>query len=201
MGVDILNKQMAIYSIYQGNSRNGYLENVGHLFIEIGVEELPAAHIPEAQTRLTTLFTEELKGQSLPFDEIKTYATPRRLTVVVNGLPEEQPTIEKSVRGPKYDAGFEADGSPKKAAIGFAQKNGIDVKDLAKEKVGDVEYIVANITIQGKKTAELLADIVPRVINHISGERLMRWGNSDFKFSSLFAGWSRFWIKRWCLSP
>ncbi|MBI1270903.1 glycine--tRNA ligase subunit beta [bacterium] len=155
----------------------------GIYLLEIGVEELPAAHIPEAQTRLTTLFTEELKGQSLPFDEIKTYATPRRLTVVVSGLPQEQPTIQKSVRGPKYDAGFEADGSPKKAAIGFAQKNGIDVKDLAKEKVGDVDYIVANITIQGKKTGELLGDIVPRVINHVSGERLMRWGNSEFKFS------------------
>lgn len=155
----------------------------GTYLLEIGVEELPAAHIPEAQTRLTNLFTEALGEQTLPFKKIGTFATPRRLTVFIEGLPDKQPTIEKKVRGPRYDVGFESDGTAKKPAIGFAKKNGIEVEQLEKEKVGDTEYIVANVTIEGKDTAEILAQVVPDVINHVSGERLMRWGNYDFKFS------------------
>ena len=63
--------------------------------LEIGTEELPANHIPEAQRRLTALFTTELENERLSFDKIETFATPRRLTVKVSGLPLVQETIEK----------------------------------------------------------------------------------------------------------
>lgn len=151
--------------------------------LEIGTEELPANHIPEAQRRLTDLFTTELKNELLGFDSIETYATPRRLTVKVSGLPMEQETVEKKVRGPKYDVGFESDGTAKKPAIGFAKKNNVEVTDLEKEVIGDVPYIVCKVTTGGGKTTDILAKFVPGIINQISGERLMRWGNSELKFS------------------
>lgn len=155
----------------------------GTYLLEIGTEELPAFHISEAQRRLKDLFSEKLENAGLCHEEIDTFATPRRLAVMVSGLPAKQPTVEKKVRGPKYEAGFDVNGEPKKPAIGFARKNNIDVSELKKEVIGDTPYIVANLTIEGKETGELLANFMPEIISHVSGERLMRWGSSEIKFS------------------
>ncbi|MBX9695244.1 MAG: glycine--tRNA ligase subunit beta, partial [Cyanobacteria bacterium] len=54
--------------------------------LEIGTEELPAAHIPEAQARIEELLGQELTGANLDFGSIRTYATPRRLAAIVAGL-------------------------------------------------------------------------------------------------------------------
>lgn len=151
--------------------------------LEIGCEELPANFIPEALRRLSDMYTGELEEKSISFQEITTYATPRRLTVVIDGLPEVQPTESKKVRGPRYEVGFDEDGEPKEPAKGFARKNKIDVSQLEKEVIQGTAYIVANLTIKGKTTREVLSQISPKIISNVSGERLMRWGDYQFKFS------------------
>ncbi|MBZ0187369.1 MAG: glycine--tRNA ligase subunit beta, partial [Candidatus Obscuribacterales bacterium] len=151
--------------------------------LEIGTEELPAAHIPEARGKLADLLSCGLKEHALAFEAITTLSTPRRLTAIVSGLPAKQPDRKDKVKGPPLERCFDAYGNPTKAALGFAGKTSIALNDLDKEEIAGKTYLVANLTINGKSTSQVLSEIVPPVINQISGERLMRWGDSNLKFA------------------
>lgn len=151
--------------------------------LEIGTEELPAGYIPDAQAELLQLMTEALNGANLPFESIRTLSTPRRLTLIVGGMATKQTTTHKKVKGPPVRASFDASGAPTKTGIGFAEKHGLQVEQLVREEVGGEEYLYANVTTEGKPAADVISEIVPKVISKLSGERLMRWGSSDMKFS------------------
>lgn len=151
--------------------------------LEIGTEELPADHVPEAQDRLKSLISDALNQSNLPFESVVTLGTPRRLCCIVRGLSAVQPTIKKKVKGPPVKSSFDASGKALPSALGFAQKQGVKVEDLKKETIGEVEYLIADLTIEGKASSEVLKEIVPHAITQLSGERLMRWGESDLKFS------------------
>lgn len=150
--------------------------------LEIGTEELPAGQIEESCTRLEEHFTRELNEANLSFSSMQTLSTPRRLTLIIDGLADKQETTSKKVKGPPVAKAFKEDGSSTPQAEGFAAKNGLKVDQLDKEEYGKEFYLVANLTIEGRQADEVLADIAPRVINEISGERLMRWGDSELKF-------------------
>jgi len=151
--------------------------------LEIGTEELPAGHIPEARRRLAELLGKALGEHGIEPGSINTLATPRRLTALIEGLPARQPDREEKRKGPPVDRCFDAEGKPNKALLGFAEKSGLRVDRLEKENIGGTEYMVANLLIKGRETSLLLSEIVPPVIAQISGERLMRWGDSSLKFS------------------
>jgi glycyl-tRNA synthetase beta chain len=151
--------------------------------LEIGCEELPADHVPEAQERLKSLLSDALAESNLSFEEMVALGTPRRLALIVKGVAGVQPTTPKKVKGPPLKTGFDEAGNPLAPAVGFAQKVGIKVEALDSEEIGGVVYLVANLTVPGRPASEVLSEIVPRVIEQISGERLMRWGSSDLKFS------------------
>lgn len=151
--------------------------------LEIGTEELPASFITEAQVRLKELLTESLKTANLPAEEVTTLATPRRLACVVSGLASKQETTSKKVKGPPVKDSFDANKQPLMQAVKFAEKHKLTVDQLDQEDVGGTVYLVANLTIEGRKASEVLAEIMPKVISQLSGERLMRWGSSDLKFS------------------
>lgn len=151
--------------------------------LEIGCEELPADQVPEAQERLKSLLSEALAEANLSFEEMIALGTPRRLACIVKGLAGVQPTTQKKVKGPALKTGFDEAGNPLPPATGFAQKAGIKVEALDREEIGGVVYLVANLTVPGRPASEVLSEIVPRLIEQISGERLMRWGSSNLKFS------------------
>jgi len=151
--------------------------------LEVGTEELPANQVPEAQQRLKMLLGDALQECNVKFDNISTMSTPRRLTCIVHGIASMQDTVQKKVSGPAVKAGFDASGKPSPAAVGFAQKHGLTVEQLLREDVGGTEKLIANLTIKGKPVAEVLSEVVPSAIMQLSGERPMRWGASDLKFS------------------
>jgi glycyl-tRNA synthetase beta chain len=151
--------------------------------LEIGTEELPAGFIPEAQTRLEQLMSEGLKSKNLPFQSMKTMSTPRRLTILVNDLALNQTTTKTKVKGPPVDKCFDGSGAATQAASGFAKRNNLSVDQLDREEIGGITYVIANVTSEGKPAQEVLAEIVPKIIMQLSGERLMRWGSSELKFS------------------
>jgi glycyl-tRNA synthetase beta chain len=151
--------------------------------LEIGTEELPADHVPEAQSRLKTLLSDALRQANVPFESITALGTPRRLSCIVRGLAPLQDTIKKKIKGPPVKSSFDSSGKPLPPANGFAQKQGLSVDQLGREEMGGVEYLIADLVIKGKPSAEVLREIVPPAIMQLSGERLMRWGNSDLKFS------------------
>ncbi|HEY9756038.1 MAG TPA: glycine--tRNA ligase subunit beta [Oculatellaceae cyanobacterium] len=151
--------------------------------LEIGTEELPSSYVPEAQKNLSDGLAEILRANNLKFGQVSSMSTPRRLAVVINDLQLTQPTTSKKVKGPPVATSFDVDGRPNQTATGFATKHGLTVEQLEREAVGNQTYLVAEVISTGKHVTEILKDAVPKLIGRLSGERMMRWGSSDFKFS------------------
>ncbi len=152
------------------------------LFLEIGTEEIPAGFIPKAMTEMEALIRKELNGAHIGFGEVKTVATPRRLTLVVRDVGVEQPTLDVKTLGPAKSVAFDAEGKPTKAAEGFARSQGIDVGSLQIEDTEKGPYVSAVKRVVGRPTAELLVEILPRLINNIPFKKSMRWGDLDVRF-------------------
>lgn len=146
---------------------------------EVGVEELPYKFIPMAIDQLKTGFEKFLNDNNVEFGSVKVMATPRRLAVIVGGLAQSQPDVEKVVKGPIAKVAFDEAGNLTKAGEGFANKNGVKKEDLYIED----NYVHAKISIKGKCTKELLQENVPAIFSKLQGPHFMRWGTNDVKFS------------------
>ena len=146
--------------------------------LEIGTEELAYKFIPSAMEQIKSEFAKALEENEIKCTDIKTYATPRRLTVLIEGLPEKQEDVEKTVKGPIATIAYDNDGNITKAAIGFANKNGIQVENLYKQD----NYIWAKIEQKGKNTKDIIKEIAPQIILRLKGTHFMRWSDLDIKF-------------------
>ncbi len=153
------------------------------LFLEIGTEEIPAGFLPKAMADMKSLITKELEQARIPYDGIKTLATPRRLVLVVTGLSAEQPDAELTALGPAKNVAFGPDGNPTKAAQGFARGQGVDVASLQIITTEKGEYVAAVKKETGRPTAELLPAILPRLMGNIPFKKSMHWGDFDVRFA------------------
>lgn len=146
--------------------------------LEIGTEELAYKFIPSAMEQLKADFSKSLEENKIKFNDIKVYATPRRLAVIVEGLPEKQDDTKKLLKGPIASIAYDESGNLTKAAIGFANKNNIDTKDLYKED----NYLWAKIEQKGADVKDIIKKIVPEIISRLKGTHFMRWADLDIKF-------------------
>jgi glycyl-tRNA synthetase beta chain len=153
------------------------------LFLEIGCEEIPAGFIPRATAEMEAIITKELALARLSFSEIKTLATPRRLVLVVQGIPTVQPDADITATGPSLKAAYDASGKPTKAAEGFARGQGVDVASLQTITTDKGEYLFASKRVTGKPTFELLAEILPALVANIPFKKSMRWGEQEVRFA------------------
>ena len=149
--------------------------------LEVGTEELPASFVGEALAQWQTRIPAALAEQFLESDGLKVYGTPRRLAVLIDGLPERQPDREEEAKGPPAKAAFKA-GEPTKAAEGFAASKGVSVADLEVRDTDKGPFVFVQQKISGRATAELLQEMVPDWILGLDGDRFMRWGDGDLKF-------------------
>ena len=147
--------------------------------LEVGTEELPYKFIPQAIEQLNSGFTNFLNDNKVKFSDIKVFATPRRLAVIVEGLEDKTADEEKIVKGPIKNVAFDENGNLTKAGEGFARKNNITKEDLYIED----NYVHAKIIVKGKSISELLAQNVPSIFMKLQGAHFMRWGYNDEKFS------------------
>ncbi len=147
--------------------------------LEVGTEELPYKFIPSAIEQLNKGFTTFLNDNKVKFSDVKVYATPRRLAVIVDGLENKTKDEEKIVKGPIAKVAFDEAGNLTKAGEGFARKNNLSKEDLYIED----NYVHAKIVIKGKPIAELLQENVPSIFMKLQGSHFMRWGYNDEKFS------------------
>ena len=147
--------------------------------LEVGVEELPYKFIPMAISQLKEGFELFLSNNNVEFEKVRVMATPRRLAVIVDGLAESQPDVEKVVKGPIAKVAFDENNNLTKAGEGFANKNGVSVNELYVQD----NYVHAKIHIKGKSTKDLLQENVPVIFSKLQGPHFMRWGNNDVKFS------------------
>ena len=152
------------------------------LLIEIGTEELP----PKALLKLSRSFQQEIeKGlgkNNLAFSDSQSFATPRRLAVVVNALQEVQDDISVEKFGPAVKAAFDDEGNPTKAAEGFARSCGVTVKDLKEKDDGKVVKLYYASEQKGEATASLLPQIVSDALDALPIPKRMRWGSLRNEF-------------------
>lgn len=144
--------------------------------LEVRAEEIPARMLAPAVRQLSTRLFEELMARSLAPREIETGFTPRRLMVLMRGLPEGEPDTENQVVGPPVSVAYKDDGSPGPALVGFAKRCGVEPDELLRISTEKGEYVAAIERRKGLPTAEVLAALVPRILREISWAKTMVWG-------------------------
>jgi glycyl-tRNA synthetase beta chain len=158
-------------------------EKSHELLLEIGTEELPSQFVPPALAELKERATQLLKDARLHHGTIKTLGTPRRLTLWVQDLAEHQEPISMEVMGPSKAVGFDTQGQPTKAAIGFAASQGVDVKALVARTMPKGEYLFAVKKDPGRKTAALLPGLLSELVGGLSFPKAMRWNETNIRFA------------------
>ncbi len=150
--------------------------------LEVGTEELPASFLSDALVQWRERIPQSLEANSLKGESVQVYGTPRRLAVLIKGLPFQQPDREEEIKGPPAQAAFK-DGQPTAAAVGFAKKQGVELDALFLRPTDKGEFVFVQKRIPGRPVAEILTELVPQWIWGLEGKRLMRWGDGDARFS------------------
>ena len=138
------------------------------LLLEILSEEIPARMQAKAADNLKRIVGESLNDIGLEFVTANSYVTPRRLAVVVDGLPNNTPEVSEERRGPRVDA-------PKKAIDGFVGGLGLTLNDLEKRKTEKGEFYFAVLSKTGQKTVVLLKELLEEAISKVPWPKSMRW--------------------------
>src|SRR5262245_37612770 len=143
---------------------------MSELLLELFSEEIPARMQGRAREDLARMLGDALREAGLEFGEIRTFATPRRLTAVVEGLPSRSPDVREERKGPRVDA-------PDAAIEGFLKSAGLSSADQA-EKRDDKKgaYYVALLERAGRATSDGIAAIVPGLVKTFPWPKSMRWG-------------------------
>jgi glycyl-tRNA synthetase beta chain len=145
---------------------------MAELLLELFSEEIPARMQARAAEDLKRLVTEGLGAQGLAAGEARAFATPRRLTLVVEGVPSKSPDISEERKGPRVNA-------PEPAIAGFAKSAGLrsikDAQVVKDDKKGD--FYIVRIDKPGRTAREIVAEVVPAVAVRFPWPKSMRWGS------------------------
>ncbi len=153
------------------------------LILEIGTEEIPAGFLGEAIKSLGSIAEREFEDNLLTYKNINTFGTPRRLVLWVSGLSDKQSDKVVEIIGPPKRIAFDENGTPTKAALGFAKAQGVDVKYLVVVEREKGELIAIRRKIKGKRTERLLKNLLSKMILSIPSRKSMRWGDGDTSFA------------------
>ena len=157
--------------------------SVAELLLEIGVEELPYQVIAPALGSLKESAERLFSDQRLTLQSIHTMGTPRRLTIVVNGLAARQTSMTKEAMGPSKTVAFDQTGQPTKAAVGFAAGQGVAVQELQVRQTPKGEYLFAVKHEAGRSTAAVLVDLLPQLVSALSFPKAMKWNETGVRFA------------------
>ena len=156
------------------------LKGRGDFLFEIGCEEIPAGMIVKACRELKALLEKYFVANAL-LDEgsaassIETFGAPRRLTAIVKNIRLKQEDVVREITGPPKAVAYDAVGEPTRAAMSFAEKQGMAVSKLSIIMTPKGEYLAAKQEVSGKPAAQILAGVLPQVIQEISWPRSMYW--------------------------
>ncbi len=150
--------------------------------VELGTEELPPLALPELERAFAAGVRTGLNEAGLPHGELRSFATPRRLAVLVRDLATMQPAQAIKLKGPPVSAAFDKDGKPTAAATKFAEKCGANVADLTRVTEGKGEFLFFAGSKPGLATVGLLPAIVQRSLDALPIPKRMRWGSSSAEF-------------------
>jgi glycyl-tRNA synthetase beta chain len=149
---------------------------MAELLLELLSEEIPARMQARAAEELCRLVTEKLKAAGLAHGAARSYVTPRRLALVVEGLPDKQPDVTEERKGPKV-------GAPDKALQGFVKANGLASIDQAEVRATDKgEFYFAVRHIRGRPAAEVLPGVLGGAVAALGWPKSMRWSGSALRW-------------------
>ena len=148
---------------------------------EIGTEEMPAHVVPRSVKQLADRTRKFLKENGLKFKDIKTFSTPRRLTILVEDLAEKQDDIDEVKKGPAKKIAQDQDGNWTKAAQGFARGQGMTTDDIYFEELKGTEYAYVHVQKEGKKASDILLGMSD-IIKAMTFPTKMRSDSNDFEF-------------------
>lgn len=147
------------------------------LLVELGCEELPAKLLVRQAEMFSSGMHKQLADAGLidGGGSLRWLATPRRLAVLAEGVAGRQLDRKLERKGPAESAAFDAEGNPTRAAQGFARSVGLAVDQLDRLENEQGRWLYAEIEDPGKSLAELLPDMLDRVVREMAGARSMRW--------------------------
>ncbi|MFV2055271.1 MAG: glycine--tRNA ligase subunit beta, partial [Thiohalomonadales bacterium] len=151
--------------------------------VEIGTEELP----PKALLSLSNAFTQQvceaIDKVELSYGEVQSFATPRRLAIIIKDLSIAQADKTVPRRGPAIKAAYDADGKPSKAALGFAKSCGLNsLEELGQIETDKGAWLVYDALVKGQHASKLLPQIIRTSLDKLPIPKRMRWGASAAQF-------------------
>ncbi|MFC5403013.1 glycine--tRNA ligase subunit beta [Cohnella soli] len=152
------------------------------LLLEIGLEEVPARFVRAAMEQLKEKTEKWLSDSRIAYEEVKAYATPRRLAVLVSQIADKQEDVSEEVKGPSRKIAYDENGELSKPALGFARSQGVDPASLFIREVANVEYLFANKSSIGVETASLLSEALPALVTSLTFPKNMRWGGYELRY-------------------
>ncbi len=158
------------------------MSNTNDLLFELGCEELPPKSLLKLSNALLSGIEAGLKEANLDYASAHAYASPRRLAVIIKALNSAQPDKSVEKRGPTVQAAFAEDGTPSRAAEGFARGCGTTVDKLGRLKTDKGEWLAFNQEIKGLATEQLTPEIISKSIHLLPIAKRMRWGSYSTEF-------------------
>jgi glycyl-tRNA synthetase beta chain len=150
--------------------------------VEIGTEELPPKALRLLEQAFAADLVSALAKAGLKHGEVQSFATPRRLAVIVRRLAAHQPDQKIERRGPPVNAAFDAEGLPTRAAQAFAASNKVAVEELQRREEGKGTFLYYVGVKAGAPAMELLPMLVQNAIDALPIPRRMRWGAGEAQF-------------------
>ena len=150
-------------------------QETADLLFEIGTEEIPASYVPPVLEQLREIATDSLTTHRIPFDEIETFGTPRRITLGIKGIKTLQESQETEVVGPPKRVAYDENGEPTKAAIGFAKTQGVELTALRIVETERGEYVATSKLETGEPAQDVLQTLLPEWIEALRFPKTMRW--------------------------
>lgn len=153
-----------------------------NLLLELGTEELPPKSLRNLAQSLHDSFVKQLKDEGLEFASSKWYATPRRLALFIEGLADKQEDKEVEIKGPAVKAAFDAEGNPTKAALGWANANGISIDQAQRLETQKGAWLYIKTLKKGKQAVEVVPEMFKNALKALPIPRLMHWGAKREEF-------------------
>ncbi len=156
---------------------------VTEILVEIGTEEIPSGYLSPGLNSLKESVEACLKDNRIQLaGGIYTFGTPRRLVLIGKAIAEQQEDLVQEVTGPPKKVAYDGNGNPTKAALGFAERQGVSVEDLQCIETPKGEYLHVKTCLKGRDTRDILAEALPVLISKIPWPKSMRWGKVNVPF-------------------
>ncbi len=156
---------------------------MSNYLLEILHEEIPASFVDVAVKYLKSETEKQLNINNITYESVKSMATPRRLTIHIVNLEDQQKNVDQIVTGPPAKIAFNDDGSISAVGLKFVESKGLDKSSITKTSTSKGEYLQAVKKSEGMKTDQILASFIPSMIKDIPFNKTMKWGSIDYKFA------------------